>query len=204
MQILRHKGNTPAVFRQALAAGFGVELDIRDSGHDLVVSHDMPQKRHITLDRFLKTYASPGSQLPLALNIKSCGLQDKLSGLLNKFRIRNYFVFDMSVPDGLEYLKRGIRIFTRQSEYEQTPAYYGKAGGVWLDEFHGHWIGLSTIKEHLKNHKQICIVSPELHKRDFHKEWADLKKIEKRIGHDRLMLCTDHPGQAGRYFNGRD
>jgi len=204
MQILKHKGNTLAAFKRSIAAGFGVELDIRDLGNDLVVSHDVPGKQHAALASFLKAYAALGSRLPLALNIKSCGLQNKLSALLQKYKVRNYFVFDMAVPDGVEYFKHGLKVFTRQSEYEFVPAYYNKADGVWLDEFNKHWIGLSGIQQHLKNRKKICIVSPELHKRDFRKEWADLKRIEKRIGPDRIMLCTDHPQQAALYFNGQD
>jgi len=203
MLILKHKGNTLTAFRQSISEGFGVELDIRDLGQDLVVSHDIPRERQIALDRFFKVYAELGARLPLALNIKACGLQGKLSILLNKFKVRNYFVFDMAVPDGVEYFKRGIKLFTRQSEYEQAPAYYDKAEGVWLDEFNGPWIGLSAIQGHLQNHKKICIVSPELHKRAFRKGWADLKKIEKKTGPG-LMLCTDHPRQAARYFNGQD
>jgi len=204
MQILRHKVRTLPVFRRSLSAGFGAELDIRDSGQVLVVSHDMPGKRPVALERFFEAYASLDSRLPLALNVKSCGLQGKLSALTRKSGIRNYFVFDMAVPDGVEYLRRGLKIFTRQSEYEPAPAYYNKAGGVWLDEFNGPWIGLPVIRKHLRNSKKICVVSPELHKRSFEKEWAGLKRIERELGRDRLMLCTDHPRQAALYFNGND
>jgi len=204
MEILRHKGNTPAAFRRAIKSGFGVELDIRDLGNRLVVSHDIPKKKAAALAGFLKTYAALGSRLPLALNIKSCGLQDKLAALLKNYGVRNYFVFDMAVPDTAGYFKRGFRVFTRQSEYERSPAYYDKADGVWLDEFNGHWLGPAEIQAHLKNRKKICVVSPELHKRDFRKEWSDLKRIEKSTGPGRLMLCTDHPRQAALYFNGHD
>lgn len=204
MQILKHKARTPAAFRRALSAGFGAELDIRDSGRVLVVSHDMPGKMHDALARYLEIYGSLGSSLPLALNIKSCGLQSKLCGLLKRFRIRNYFVFDMAVPDGVEYSRRGVKMFTRQSEYERVPAYYDKAEGVWLDEFQEHWIGLPVIREHLGNKKKICVVSPELHKRSFQNAWAELNRIEKAVGHGRIMLCTDHPAQAEAYFNGHD
>lgn len=201
MQIFQHKGNTPAIFGRSLAAGFGVELDVRDLGQTLVVSHDPPRGRPSGLERFFEIYASLGSRLPLALNIKSCGLADKLAGLACKFKVRNYFVFDLAVPDALSYLKLGIAVFTRQSEYEPVPAFYDKAAGVWLDEFRGHWIVPAAIRAHLGARKKICVVSPELHKRSFEKEWAGLKRLQKTAGPGRLMLCTDHPLRARRYFN---
>lgn len=40
-----------------------------------------------------------------------------------------------------------------------------------------------VIEKHIKNNKQICIVSPDLHKR----EWQHYKII------DNLMICTDYP-----------
>ncbi|OGR74472.1 MAG: hypothetical protein A2089_07040 [Elusimicrobia bacterium GWD2_63_28] len=204
MRILTHKTNTPESFRRSLRAGYGAELDVRDAAGALVVSHDLPAARCAGLERFLAEYAAAGGDLPLALNIKACGLQAKLAALLAKFKVRNYFVFDMAVPDGLGYLKRSLRVFTRQSEYEPAPAYYDQAAGVWLDEFHGPWIGLAAVRGHLAAGKQVCVVSPELHKRDYAEEWGKLRAIEKKTGRDSLMLCTDHPRRARLYFNGRD
>ena len=98
-------------------------------------------------------------------------------------------------------LKHGLNVFTRQSEYETTPPFYQDAKGVWLDEFHTHWIDEKTIESHLKNNKQICIVSPDLHKRDYTKEWQEYKEIEIRLNNPNLMLCTDKVAEARRFFN---
>ncbi len=204
MQILWHRANKPASFRAALRAGLGAELDIRDLARGLVVSHGLPTARAVKLEKFLKVYAPLKPQPPLALNIKACGLQGRLLALVKRFRIKNYFVFDMSVPDGVEYLKSGMKIFTRQSEYERAPAFYGKARGVWLDEFYSSWIGPEAIKEHLASDKRVCVVSPELHNRNFKKTWRELKKIEAAAGSGQLMLCTDFPRRAELYFNGRN
>lgn len=204
MRILTHKTNTPESFRRSLRAGYGAELDVRDRAGALVVSHDPPAKSCVKLEKFLAEYAGSGARLPLALNIKSCGLQAALAALLAKFKVRDYFVFDMAVPDGLGYFERSLRVFTRQSEYERFPAYYDRAAGVWLDEFRGPWIGLAAVRRHLAAGKQVCVVSPELHKRDYVAEWENLKAIEKKTGRNSLMLCTDHPRRAQVYFNGRD
>ena len=79
--------------------------------------------------------------MPLALNIKADGLHIKLKELIEEYKIENYFVFDMSVPDGLGYLKQNMKAFTRESEYEKTPSFY--------DEFQGHWITKEVIENHI-------------------------------------------------------
>ena len=145
-------------------------------------------------------YTKHDSTLPLALNIKADGLQIKLKELLQEYKIKNYFVFDMSVPDGLQYLRHNIKSFTRESEYETIPSFYDEACGIWLDEFQGHWINKEVIENHIKNNKQICIVSPDLHKREYKKEWQHYKEIEKELGIDNLMICTDYPEEAKEFF----
>lgn len=209
MIILSHRGywkdasekNKEISFKRSFELGFGTETDIRDYKSELVISHDMADENAISLEKFLSLYNEYEGNLPLALNIKADGLQNKLKQVLEKYRINNYFVFDMSVPDGLGYLNCELHTFTRQSEYEKEPSFYTNASGVWLDEFHSHWINKEIIAYHVNNHKQICIVSPDLHKRDFMKEWADYKQIERELRINSLMLCTDYPEDARSFFN---
>ena len=176
--ILSHRGywlkeeekNTTKAFERSFSLGFGTETDIRDFNGDLVISHDVATEKSIKLDTFFQVFSSFDVTLPLALNIKSDGLQELLKKYLLKYNIKNYFVFDMSVPDTLGYLKKGINFYTRQSEYEINPPLYKKSKGVWMDEFLQHWITKETINNHINNGKSVCIVSPELHKRDYLKE----------------------------------
>jgi len=107
----------------------------------------------------------------------------------------------MSVPDGLGYLKQNIKAFTRESEYEKLPSFYDESCGIWLDEFQGHWITKEVIEKHVKNGKQICIVSPDLHKREYKKEWQHYKEIEKQLGITNLMMCTDYPEMAKEFLD---
>lgn len=210
MQIISHRGfwidpkekNSHSAFERSFQMGFGVETDIRDYDGQLVISHDPANQDCMTLDRFLRLYLNYPSRPTLALNIKADGLQTALESQLKMFEIANYFVFDMAVPDGLLYLMRGMNTYTRHSEYEPVPCYYKKACGVWLDEFHGHWLSDDVIEQHLSAGKAICIVSPELHKRSFEKEWQQYRELERKIGKDRLMLCTDLPQHAKEFFNG--
>lgn len=208
MKILSHRGywkeiiekNLPVAFERSFSLGFGTETDIRDFKGELVISHDIADEKCISLKKVFEIYNKYDSTLPLALNVKADGLQAKLNELLEEYKIKNYFVFDMSVPDGLQYLKHNIKSFTRESEYEQIPSFYDKACGIWLDEFQGHWINKDVIEKHIKNNKQICIVSPDLHKREYKKEWQHYKEIEKELGINNLMICTDYPEIAKEFF----
>lgn len=195
-----HEKNLPIAFERSFSLGFGTETDIRDYKDKLVISHDMADEKCISVKEMFEIYNKYDNTLPLALNIKADGLQTKLKELLEEYNITNYFVFDMSVPDGLGYLKQNMKAFTRESEYEKVPSFYDEACGIWLDEFQEHWITKEVIEKHIKNNKQICIVSPDLHKREYIKEWQHYKIIEKELGIDNLMICTDYPEIAKEFF----
>lgn len=209
MKIISHRGywiaprekNTYIAFERSFQKGFGVETDIRDFNGQLVISHDPASHGCMTLDRFLQLYLLYPSRPPLALNIKADGLQSALVSQLKMLQITNYFVFDMAVPDALFYLKQEMNTYTRHSEYESVPSYYERACGVWLDEFYGHWLTDDVFEQHLSAGKAVCIVSPELHGRSFDKEWRHYRELEKKIGQDKLMLCTDLPEHAKEFFN---
>ena len=209
MIVISHRGywkeefekNTVLAFERSFSKGFGTETDIRDYKGELIISHDIANGNCISAKEMFKIYNKYDSILPLALNIKADGLQVKLKELLNEYKITNYFVFDMSVPDGLQYLNYNVKVFTRESEYERIPAFYDEACGVWIDEFQGHWITKEVIEKHMKNNKQICIVSPDLHKREYKKEWQHYKEIEKELEINNLMICTDFPEEAKEFFN---
>ena len=155
----------------------------------------------LALKLFFKIYIKYNNRLPLALNIKSDGLQVELKKLIIQYKIENYFVFDMSVPDSLGYIKNELNTFTRESEFEEIPSCYDESSGIWLDEFKTHWINRDKIKSHIKSKKQICIVSPDLHKREYKKEWQHYKEIEQELGIRNLMICTDFPKKAKEFFD---
>ena len=208
MKILSHRGywlraderNTVNAFQRSFNMQFGTETDIRDLNGKLVISHDMSQDGAITAEEFFKLYSAIEPTLVLALNIKADGLQTPLKESLIKNKIENYFVFDMSIPDTLGYIKNNIRFFSRQSEYETEPAFYNECAGIWLDAFNGTWYNSELISRHINNKKQVAIVSPDLHKRDHLIFWGQLK--EDRIHHETdVFLCTDFPEEALKYFN---
>jgi hypothetical protein len=204
VRILSHRGywqdpsekNQAVAFRRSFALGFGTETDIRDRLGELVIAHDPPVGREMTVAEFFALYNEyPTDGLPLALNIKADGLQARLHQLLEDFHITHYFCFDMAVPDAKLYADRGLRFFTRHSELEPQPSLYDRAAGVWVDGFEGEWFDEATLNHHLSHGKQACIVSPELHRRDHEALWHNLRTWA--IARDaNLMLCTDFPEAA--------
>ena len=207
MKILSHRGywkeeaekNTIEAMRRSFSLGFGTETDVRDYNGDLFISHDIADENAISFQKFLEIYGEYSKDLPLALNIKSDSLQLKLKEALARNKIENYFLFDMSIPDALGYLRNEVKnVFTRQSEYEKDPSFYEKANGVWLDSFEGDWFDNNLISAHLAKGKMVCIVSPELHKRSHLESWKKYKFLSTEKN---LFLCTDFPEEAREFFN---
>lgn len=172
---------------------------MRDYNGKIVISHDLAPCTALHFNELLALHQN--FKLPLALNIKADGLQKILKNSLSQFKTQNYFAFDMSVPDMLGFERENIYFYTRQSDLEKTPVLYKQACGVWLDEFREHFIDERVILKHLNAGKSICIVSPELHKRAYQKEWSEYKSIVKKLKSDKIALCTDLPQLAREFFN---
>jgi hypothetical protein len=212
MKILSHRGywksesekNSLIAFERSFRLGFGTETDFRDFNGRLVISHDVPTSGGdwIYADDFFECYKSFDLSMPLALNIKSDGIQRLLGDMLSKYNVDNYFVFDMSIPDTIGYLKSGLNVFSRQSEFEPNPAFFNDVKGIWLDEFNSHWISKDLILNYLNHGKKICIVSPDLHNRSYHLEWETYKNSEIKLNDkfENFWLCTDYPETAKSYF----
>jgi glycerophosphoryl diester phosphodiesterase len=207
MEIISHRGywkkpsekNSTQAFEKSFSLGFGTETDVRDYNGELVISHDIPSCDSILISDFFLQYSNYQANT-LALNIKSDGLVKLLTDKLSEFSITNYFVFDMSIPDSLSYLNSGVNVFLRHSEIESDMSLYNKCKGVWLDAFFSEWYDGEIIHNHLANNKKVCIVSAELHGRDNLEQWVKLKALDF-IQTDQVILCTDVPEKAYKYFN---
>ncbi len=207
MKIIRHRGywhesveqNSQASFRHSLEAGIGLETDIRDCAGRLVVAHDPPTSDALGVAARFDLYRRVGADVTLALNIKADGLQDLLGRMLRELRITRYFVFDMSIPDMLRWMDKGFKVFVRQSEYEPAPVMYEAASEVVFDCFVGDWPTRAVIAGHLDVGKSVCLISPELHGRLFRPFWKRLREMPFEDADD-VLLCTDHPDEAIRWF----
>ncbi len=207
MEIISHRGywltdeekNSVAAFERSFSKGFGTETDFRDFNSKIVIAHDMATADNLSADAFFEIYKSYDIPGTLALNIKADGLQKPLRKLLKKYEIKNYFAFDMSIPDTLGYLREELPFLSRQSEYEPQAALYEHCKGIWLDCFKGIWFDADLVKKHLANNKSVTFVSPELHKRE-HLSFWDLLKSSGLHKQEKLILCTDLPEEAAAFF----
>lgn len=208
MEIISHRGywlnskekNTKKAFLRSFQNSFGTEADIRDLKSELVISHDIANELSLSLIDFLLAYKHNNHNLPLALNIKADGLQEYLLRIIKQYEISNYFFFDMSIPDTISYIKAGLNVFCRQSEYEPYVAFYEKIQGIWLDAFEEIWYTEKIVKKHLDAGKKVCVVSAELHNRNHLEHWKLLKNMTC-ISNKKLILCTDYPLEAQDFFN---
>lgn len=210
MIVLSHRGywkdaaekNQPVAFHRSFDLGFGTETDVRDRGGELVISHDPPRGGEMTLDEMLDILGD--RDLPMAMNVKADGLADAVKAAFAKRpHLTRWFLFDMSVPDMVQQFKRANPVFARLSEYEPTvpDRILSQSVGVWLDGFDGEWWTPALIDDLTQRGKTVCVVSPDLHKRDPAACWADLAAHPfARPG--LVLVCTDRPEEARTVFGG--
>jgi len=203
--ILAHRGmwtkneekNSMVALTEALTAGFGVETDFRDLDGMVVISHDPPGTGQITAETFFKLYTGLCASGRLALNIKADGLQTLLAELFSKTEmvLENCFTFDMSVPDTLGYFQNGLPAYTRVSEYETEAILLDRASGVWVDSFTGGYPQIAKAHQLMLEGHRVCIVSPELHKREHRAFWDEIVAVGMHQN-PLFELCTDFPQEA--------
>ena len=210
-RLLAHRGawsrdsapNSLQAIHNAFLAGFGVETDIRDSRGAVCISHDPIGQDSLHLKEVLSNIQqSSDSGCPIvALNVKSDGLAPLLHDLRESLVGFDYFFFDMSVPQILEYHRYQLPVASRLSEIEPLmgiDAGQEHPDRIWLDAFYTDWwmdddTVLSTILD-----VPTVIVSPELHDRDPRNVWDMFGELLQRRG--KVALCTDQPDLVLRHL----
>jgi len=99
--IIAHRGlwttaseaNSRAALFEAIIQGFGVETDIRDGEKFLEIAHDPFESRAFILDDLVRFYVDKMSHGRLALNVKSHGLAQACSSIIEKFDVREKCFF---------------------------------------------------------------------------------------------------------------
>jgi len=195
---IKEEGNTLFAFEKAFQCNMGIETDVRDYQGNLVISHDIPDSEKLLFEDVLKCYNKYQCKETIAINIKADGIYFLLEELLRKYHIQNYFVFDMSIPEQVAYKNKRINFFTRESDYETVPVMYREAYGVWMDTWENDWITNDEITKCRKDGKQVAIISPEIHQREYRNLWKLLTLFQND---DKVMLCTDIPDKAREYFH---
>jgi hypothetical protein len=187
MKIYRHRINHSDVLRE-ISAEYGVEIDIRSIGRDLILEHDP----FVTGELFSEWLKSWNGQ-SLILNVKEDALEERILQLLEEFAVKDYFFLDQSFPSMQRLRSQGNQNFAaRVSDLEDiTTALSSGANWVWLDSFSGEWeYLLDTVDLITSNGQKTCLVSPELQRLDSELELIRLKNILVSEGLKIDAVCT--------------
>jgi hypothetical protein len=194
--------NTLKAISYAFDNGFSVETDLRDASYDIVISHDPPLLSNcVTFSDLLEVYkAKKIGNSQLALNVKSDGIDVLIQKELKKHGItdQDYYLFDMSVPDMINYVNSNSIIYTRYSEYEDC-SFLSSCSGVWVDNFTGVANQIGIAEKILEQGLKAVIVSSELHGRDYKVLWTELLS-SGLTDSENLSICTDFPMEAKTFF----
>ena len=160
MRLIAHRINTIHQLA-ALPESCPVEFDVRDSGGNLLVTHDP-----FTDGDLFDMFASHLGTRFCIVNIKSEGIEWKVLDILRKYNVNDFFLLDCSVPMMWKLTQQGeSRFAVRLSELESINSvlrWSGYAQWVWVDCFYTY-ILTEFIEKQLHNAGfKLCIVSPEL------------------------------------------
>jgi hypothetical protein len=182
---------------------YGVEIDIRNHGDELLVVHDPFLTDAITLCDWLKSYKHKF----LIANVKEEGMEPKLLPLLKKNKIYDFFILDESIPYIRKYAREGNKNFAiRVSEFESVETALAlnehlKAEGncidwIWVDTFTGAPLPAESAFQLKAVGFKLCQVSPELHHLDDPNSWErHISKFqaEHANGYSLDMVCSKRP-----------
>ena len=189
--MIMHRRNTIELLR-ATSRKYGVEVDIRSYGNNLIIHHD-PFVEGELFENWLSEYHHG----TLILNVKEEGLESRLIELMQLHNINDFFFLDQSFPFLVKWSLKGERhCAVRVSEFESIDtalSLTGKINWVWVDCFTHFPLQHSQALQLQSAGFKLCLVSPELHGRDAITEIPLLNKLltERKINID--AICTKHP-----------
>lgn len=191
MKLISHRRNTIQDLNATLQK-YGVEVDIRSRGEQLIIHHD-PFVAGESFEDWIAAYQHG----TLILNIKEEGLEARLIALMKLYGIDDYFFLDQSFPFLVKWAKAGEhRCAVRVSEFESIDTALtlaGKVDWVWVDCFTRFPLS-NEDAQRLKNAGfKLCIVSPELQGRDAETEIPLLVQLLGKRGIQADAVCTKRP-----------
>ena len=191
MNIILHRRNTLSELR-ATSTAYGIEVDIRSRGRELVIHHD-PFVEGEPFEAWFRNYQHG----TLILNVKEEGLEGRLIALMQSRGFEDYFFLDQSFPFLLKWCRAGEhRCAVRVSEFESADTALtlaGKADWVWVDCFTKFPLTHESASQLQRAGFKLCLVSPELQGRDATTEIPALVKLlhQRRIIAE--AVCTKRP-----------
>ena len=176
MEIIIHRVNKIKDLKK-ISQDFGVEIDIRANGSNLILNHE-PFNTGDKLKDYLENY----KHKTLVLNIKEAGIEEKVLSLVKKYSIKSYFLLDVEMPYLYKATIKGQKnIAVRFSEYENiflAKYFKNKLKWVWIDTV--TMLPVTNNNKNILNKFKSCIVCPERwgRKKDIKVYKEKLKRIK--------------------------
>jgi hypothetical protein len=173
---------------------YGVEVDVRSFKDKLICSHD-PFLKGDSFDDWIKEF----NHKFLIINIKEEGIEKKLIEIMKFYKIKNFFLLDVTFPFIFKLSKKDFKnLAYRISDLENFNENIFtklKINWVWLDTFYEFSDDLINKINRLKQkHKlKLCLCSPELH---MSRNIKISNKILEKIYSSKLKfdaICTKNP-----------
>lgn len=187
MIIVQHRVNTTLQLN-ATPTNLGVECDLRDKYNEIILQHDA-----YTQGENVQPYLDAYNHNLLIANVKTEGIEQQLINEIEKRRIPNYFLLDVSLPYLVKLSSAGYKhLAVRYSEYEPLEfalRFVGKVNWVWVDCFTHLPLNTSSYTL-LKTHFKLCLVSPELQGHNI-SEIANYRQLLLNMPLD--AVCTKMP-----------
>ncbi len=185
--LYRHRINTIEAL-DGVSLEHGIEFDLRSSGAEVLVTHDP-----FTIGPPIEEFFPRIGPRPCIFNVKTEGIEERVRTLAEQHGIEDYFFLDCSVPAAVKLARAGeSRFAVRYSEMEPIEAllpWAGKARWVWVDCFNAY-PGDAASWQRLRDHFQLCLVSPELQAHDA----AAAARLRASLrGREFDAICTKKP-----------
>lgn len=191
MQIIAHRRNTVDELKQT-PREFGVEIDLRSFGVDLVVHHE-PFSDAVSFEDWLKHFRHK----TLILNVKEEGLEGACLECMAAHKIEDFFFLDQSFPFLVKTSRAGERrCAVRVSEFESMEtalSLAGKVDWIWVDCFSKLPLSDADGKRLKAAGFKLCFVSPELHGRLDKTGIKDYRKQAEDRSLSVDAVCTKFP-----------
>ena len=189
MIIIKHRVNSSKELKR-LNNDYGVEIDLRSNNKAIYLHHD-PYVKGELFSKWIKHY----DHKLLVLNVKEEGLEGQILKILKKNKVRNFFFHDQTFSTILKNMHH-TNVSIRFSEYEglkKMNILFNKIKWLWVDNFTKINLEKKFFLFLKKQDVKICIVSPELVKKERIKEInniiSKLKKNNLKID----AVCTKQP-----------
>ena len=191
MKLIRHRRNTIEELRST-PSEFGIEIDIRSHGSDLMLHHDVFTVG-ANFDQWLKEFHHG----TLILNVKEEGLEDACLERMRRFGIEDFFFLDQSFPFLIKTARTGEkRCAVRISEYESIDtvmALRGMVNWVWVDCFTRFPLDAEQAARLRQAGFHLCLVSPELQGRTGDAPVKAMRALLDELGIVCDAVCTKTP-----------